>query len=138
MTKETKAAPQPIEIVIRSGAVSADEVLVGLKSKCEGQPVTFDVRTGAATLRQPDPAVVVAIVAASGVVARTVLKGIFDWVSERQRQTLTIKGIRDGKEFQLVVPLTASNDEIERVIALWQVMAKPQIVLSDDSSHRRK
>src|SRR5437879_1857058 len=138
MTKQTEAGPQSIEMVIRPGAFSADEVLAGVKSKCKGQPVTFDIRTGAATFRQPDPAVVVAIVAASGVVARTVLKGIFDWVSERQRQTLTIKGMRDGKEFQLVVPLTASNHEIERVIAQWQVMAKPQIELSDDSLHRRK
>ena len=136
MTEETGAAPRSIEVIIHAGAFSADELLAGIKSKCEGQPVTFDLRRGPATFRQLDPAVVVAIVAASAVVARAFLKGVFDWASERRRQTVTIKGIREGKEFQLIVPITASNDEIERVIALWQVMAKPQIELSDESPRR--
>ena len=94
----------------------------------------FDMRRGPSTLRHVDQGVVVAVMAASGVVLRTFLKGLFDWISERRRQTVTLKGVRDGKEVQLVVPITASNDEIERVIALWQVMARPQIEISDEAA----
>jgi hypothetical protein len=136
MREGTGATPRSIEVTIYAETFSADELLAAIKSKYEGQPITLDVRREPATFRQLDPAAVVAIVAATGVVARTFLKGIFDLASERHKQTVTIKGIRDGKEVQLVVPITASNNEIERVIELWQGMAKPQIELSDESPRR--
>jgi hypothetical protein len=133
MTEHAAATPRTVEITIHAGALSPDEFLARLKSKCEGQPVTFHLHREPVAFRHIDAAVLVAIVAAGGVVARTFLKGVFDFASEKRKQTITIKGIRDGKEFQLVVPVTASDDEIERVIALWQVMARSHIELSDGS-----
>src|SRR5258708_4193065 len=107
MTKEAGEAPRSIEITIHAGAFGADELLAGIKSKCEGQPVTLHLRPGPGTLRHLDQGVVVALVATGGVVLRTFLKGVFDWACERRRQTVTIKGVRDGKEVQLAVPVTA-------------------------------
>src|SRR3954447_27018008 len=113
------------ELIIRSGPIPPDDILRSLEDSSNPCRYGLELRQPRSEFRSLEPSVIVASIAAAGVV----FKVLIDYLIQKQKQTITIKVADGQKMIQVLVPITVRDEDIDRVIKRVQHATSTHIEL---------